>query len=75
MARAPSLKIINRLPELRKAKGLTQEELGQAIGATRVTINYLENGEYLPSLEMAFRLAKFFGKRIEDMFWAGEEKK
>lgn len=69
MARAPSLKFRNRVPALRKARGLTQEQLGEAIGATRVTVNYIENGEYLPSLEMAFRLARYFGKSIEEMFW------
>ncbi|MBI4248937.1 MAG: helix-turn-helix transcriptional regulator [Elusimicrobia bacterium] len=58
----------NNLKELRARRNLTQEDLAQAVGVTRVTINYIENGEYRPSLELAFLLAGFFGKTIEEIF-------
>ncbi|MBI3288766.1 MAG: helix-turn-helix transcriptional regulator [Elusimicrobia bacterium] len=59
----------NALKELRAKRSLTQEDLANAVGVTRVTINYIENGEYRPSLELAFLLARFFDKRIEDIFY------
>ena len=58
----------NRLRELREEKGLTQEELAKALGVTRQTIIAIEKGKYDPSLKLAFRIARFFGKRIEDIF-------
>ncbi|MBI3565897.1 MAG: helix-turn-helix transcriptional regulator [Elusimicrobia bacterium] len=58
----------NKVRELRTTAGLTQEALGQKVGVSRVTINCLENGVYLPSIELAFRLARFFQKPIEDIF-------
>lgn len=61
-------KIANRVRELRTAAGLTQEELAGKAGVTRVTINCLENGVYLPSIELALRLARFFKKPVEDIF-------
>jgi len=68
MGKSPTLSIVNNLKELRAQRGITQEELAQAVGVTRVTINYIENGEYRPSLELALLLAGFFGKRVEDIF-------
>lgn len=68
MGKNPTLRIANDLKELRAKRGLTQEELASAVGVTRITINYIENEEYRPSLELAFLLARFFGKRIEDIF-------
>lgn len=61
-------RIANRVRELRSAAGLTQEELGAKVGVTRVTINCLEREVYAPSIELALRLARFFGKRVEDIF-------
>lgn len=61
-------KIVSRVRELRNAAGLTQEELAGKAGVTRVTINCLENGVYAPSLELALRLARFFGKPVEELF-------
>ncbi len=63
-----AVKIANRVRELRTAAGLTQEELAGKAGVTRVTINCLENGVYLPSIELALRLARFFKKPVEDIF-------
>ncbi len=58
----------NRLRELREWKGLTQEELAKLLGVTRQTIISIEKGKYDPSLRLAFRIAKFFGVKIEDVF-------
>lgn len=63
------LSINNRIQELRAAKGLTQEELATSIEVTRATIIALEKGSYNPSLELAFRLAKFFKVGIEKLFY------
>lgn len=68
MGKNPTIAIANDLKNLRAKKDLTQEDLAKAVGVTRVTINYIENGEYRPSLELAFLLAKFFGKTIEGIF-------
>lgn len=69
MGKTATLTIHNHLSALRKGKGITQEALAQAVGVTRVTMNYVENGTYLPSLELAFKLAMFFQCRIEDIFY------
>jgi len=58
----------NRLRELREAKGLTQEELAKALGVTRQTVIAIEKGKYDPSLRLAFKIARFFGVKIEDIF-------
>ena len=64
----------NRLEELRKEKGIKQEELAEAMGVSRQTIGSLENGRYNPSLILAFKLAKYFGLFIEEIFIYQEEK-
>jgi len=58
----------NRLRELREARGLTQEELAKALGVTRQTIIAIEKGKYDPSLRLAFKIARFFNVKIEDIF-------
>jgi len=58
----------NRLRELREERGLTQEELAKALGVTRQTIISIERGKYDPSLRLAFKIARFFGKAIEEVF-------
>ncbi|WP_175059663.1 helix-turn-helix transcriptional regulator [Thermococcus sp. 2319x1] len=58
----------NRLRELREKRGLTQEELAKALGVTRQTIIAIEKGKYDPSLRLAFKIARFFNVRIEDIF-------
>ena len=50
----------NRIFQLRKAKGYSQEKLAQLAGVTRQTINAIENAKYSPSLELAFTLANFY---------------
>ncbi len=67
MGRRPP--IGNRVRELREAHGgVTQAELGDAIGVTRQTVIAIEQGRYSPSLESAFRIARFFGVGLEDVF-------
>ncbi len=61
--------INNCIQELRTEKGLTQQELADAVDVTRATILALEKGSYNPSLELAFRLAKFFKTGIENIFY------
>lgn len=58
----------NRLEELRKAKGIKQEELAEALEVSRQTIGSLENGRYNPSILLAFKIARYFGLTIEDIF-------
>lgn len=58
----------NRLEELRKEQCIRQEELADLLGVSRQTICSLENGRYNPSIVLAFRIARFFGLRIEQIF-------
>ena len=58
----------NRLEEIRKAKGITQEELANALEVSRQTVGSLENGRYDPSIILAFKIAKFFEVSIEEVF-------
>ena len=64
----------NRIRELRKQNGVTQDELACAVGVTRQTIISLENGKYNASLQLAYRIARFFGLHIEEIFLFEEEK-
>ncbi|MCS4488806.1 helix-turn-helix transcriptional regulator [Streptococcus sciuri] len=57
-----------RIQELRKTQKLSQAELAAALGVTRQTIISLEKGRYTASLELAFKIARFFGRFIEDIF-------
>lgn len=58
----------NRLEEIRKERGVKQEELALALEVSRQTISSLENGRYNPSILLAFRIAKYFGLSIEEIF-------
>ncbi len=58
----------NRVQELRKAKGLTQEQLGEIIGVSRQTINAIEKEKFDPSLPTAFKMAQLFELPIEQFF-------
>jgi putative transcriptional regulator len=58
----------NRLADLRKANGLTQEELADALEVSRQTISSIENGRYNPSIVLAFKIARYFGTTIEQVF-------
>ena len=67
------LTIINRLHVYRAEQRLTQEQLAKAIGVTRATIVAIEGGGYNPSLELAFRIARFFKTDINAIFSIEEE--
>jgi putative transcriptional regulator len=68
----PKLKIISRLHILRAEKRLSQEDLAKAIDVTRGTILAIEGGDYNPSLELAFRLARYFNTDIQSIFQVEE---
>ncbi len=63
----------NRIQELRKENRIRQEDLADAVGVTRQTIISLENGKYNASLQLAYKIAKYFGKQIEEVFLFEEE--
>ena len=58
----------NRIRELRKAMGMSQEELARRCGVTRQTINAIENNKYDPTLALAFHLAKTLGTTVDALF-------
>ncbi len=57
-----------KIKELRKANKISQEELALAVGTTRQTITSIETGKYVASLPLAYRIAKYFGMTIEEVF-------
>ncbi|MCI5957327.1 MAG: helix-turn-helix transcriptional regulator [Clostridiales bacterium] len=63
----------NRLEELRLQRGIRQDELATALRVSRQTISSLENGRYNPSIQLAFKLARYFGMTVEDIFIYEEE--
>ncbi|MGL4335829.1 MAG: helix-turn-helix transcriptional regulator [Turicibacter sp.] len=65
----------NRLEEIRKERGIMQEELANILEVSRQTIGSLENGRYNPSIILAFKIARFFEMNIEDIFIYEEEEK
>ncbi len=62
-----------RIAELRKARHLSQDQLANHVGVTRQTITSLEVGKYTASLTLAYKIAKFFGLTIEEVFLFEEE--
>ena len=62
------VEILSQVHLWRRERGLTQQHLADAVGVTRATIVALEKGNYNPSLELAFRLAKFFKTDIHSLF-------
>jgi putative transcriptional regulator len=64
----------NRLEELRKQRGIKQEDLADMLEVSRQTIGSLENGRYNPSILLAFKIAKFFNMSVEEIFIYEEEK-
>ena len=58
----------NRVREQRRQLGLSQAELGAALGVSRQTVISIESGRYLPSLPLAFTIARFFGQTVDKMF-------
>ena len=69
-----SLTILNHVKELRTAKGWTQEQLAQATGVSRQSINSIERNRYVPSLELALIFARLFGCSTDQIFRLENEK-
>ena len=63
----------NRIEEIRKAKGIRQEEFAKVLGVSRQTISSLENGRYNPSIFLAYKIARYFEISIEEVFLFDEE--
>lgn len=61
-------RITNRIKVWRAEYDLTQQQLAEKTGVTRQTINALEKGKYVPSLDLAFRIARLFNVPIEEIF-------
>ena len=68
-----SIELKNRLEEIRRRNGIRQEDLAATLEVSRQTIGSLENGRYNPSILLAFKIAKYFGMRIEEIFIYEEE--
>jgi len=66
-------KMKNRIEEIRKERGLKQEELAEVLEVSRQTISSLENGRYNPSIILAFKVAAYFDMQIEEIFIYGRE--
>ena len=58
----------NRIEEIRKARGIRQEEFAKTLGVSRQTISSLETGRYNPSIFLAYKIARYFGMTIEEVF-------
>ena len=63
----------NRIEEIRNERGIRQEELARQMGVSRQTISSLENGRYNPSILLAYKITRFFGMTIEEVFVFEEE--
>ena len=63
----------NRIEEIRKERGIRQEEFAKVLGVSRQTISSLENGRYNPSIFLAYKIAKYFDMTIEEVFIFEEE--
>ena len=58
----------NRIEEIRRARGIRQEEFAKAMGVSRQTISSLETGRYNPSIFLAYKIARYFSMTIEEVF-------
>lgn len=61
--------IKNKVFELRSSQKITQEELGRAVGVSRQTVIAIERGNYTPSLLLGIKIARFFNKKVEEVFF------
>ena len=62
------MRLNTRIKELRKERKISQEELALAVGTTRQTITSIETGKYIASLPLAYKIARYFGLTIEEVF-------
>ena len=63
----------NNLSTYRSKHSISQENLAKDLGVTRQTIYNIESYNYLPSLDLAYKIAKYFNVKIEDIFWFGND--
>ena len=63
----------NKIEIIRNEREILQDEMAKALGVSRQTISSLENGRYNPSIMLAYKIAKYFGMTIEDIFVFEEE--
>ncbi len=63
------MKFFTKIKECRAQKNMTQEELAQFVGVRRETIVFLEQGKYVPSLKLAYDIARVLNAKIEDIFF------
>ena len=63
----------NRIEEIRNEKGIRQEDFAKQMGVSRQTISSLENGRYNPSIMLAYKISRYFGMTIEEVFIFDEE--
>ncbi len=63
----------NRIEVIRKEKGIRQEDFAKALGVSRQTISSLETGRYNPSILLAYKIARYFELKIEDVFIFDDE--
>jgi len=68
MGRKKEFPMKNNIRQLRKSRKLSQEELADAVGTTRQTITSIEVGKYTASLPLAYKISRFFGLSIEEVF-------
>ena len=60
--------VINKVSDLRRKSGVTQEDFARELGVSRQTVIAIEKGNYIPSLLLGLKIAKYFKKNIEDIF-------
>ena len=63
----------NRIEEIRKERGIRQDEFARLMGVSRQTISSLDTGRYNPSIFLAYKIARYFGMTIEEVFVFDEE--
>lgn len=63
----------NKIEDIRKARGIRQDEFAKLMGVSRQTISSLETGRYNPSIFLAYKIARYFGMTIEEVFIFDEE--
>ena len=62
----------NRVQELRKSRKVTQQELADAVGVSRQTMNAIEKGDYNPTIRLCLAICKVLGKTLDELFWEEE---
>ena len=63
---------MNRIRQLREEKGMTQQQLADAVGVSRQTINSIEKGDYNPTIRLCLSICRVLGKTLDELFWEDE---